>query len=63
MTHFVYMNTLKMIGLKRKRHLFEAEKLKSFLLFSGIDIQKIKKIKKAMLSLHSTYIPSSVKSP
>ena len=28
----------KMIGLKRKRHLFGAEKLKWFLLFSGIDI-------------------------
>ena len=27
-----------MIGLKGKRHLFGAEKLKWFLLFSGIDI-------------------------
>ena len=28
----------KMIGLNRKRHLFGAEKLKRFLLLSGIDI-------------------------
>ena len=28
----------KVIGVKRKRHLFRAEKLKWFLLFSGIDI-------------------------
>ena len=33
MTHFVYMNTQKMISLKSKRHLFGAEKF-----FSGIDI-------------------------
>ena len=41
MTHFVYMNTQKMIGLKRKLHLFGAEELKGFLLFSGIDISGI----------------------
>ena len=29
-----------MIGLKRKRHLFGVEKLKWFLLLSGIDIQE-----------------------
>ena len=28
----------KMIGLKRKQYLFAAEKLKWFLIFSGIDI-------------------------
>ena len=30
MTHFVYNEYTKMIGLKRKRHLFGAEKLKYF---------------------------------
>ena len=39
MTHCVYINTQKkIIGLKRKRHFFGGEKLKWFLLFSGIDI-------------------------
>ena len=37
MIHFVYMNTLKCL-VKRKRHLFGAEKLKLFLLLSGIYI-------------------------
>ena len=37
MTHFVYMITQKWL-VKTKRHLFRAEKLKWFLLFSGIDI-------------------------
>ena len=39
-----------MICLKRKRHLFEAKKLKA-------------RAKKAMSSRHSAYIPPSVKSP
>ena len=38
MSHFVYMNTQKILGLKRNPHLFGAKKLKWFLLFSGIDI-------------------------
>ena len=61
----------KMIGLKRKRHLFGAKKLKLFLLFSGIDISgkcskqnfyAFARTKKAMSLRHSAYIPS-VKSP
>ena len=39
MTHF-FTEYSKMIGLKRKRHLFGAEKLKWFLLLSEIDISE-----------------------
>ena len=63
-----------MIGLKGKRHLSGAEKLKWFLLFSGIDISgkfgvskqnfyACARVKKSDVARHSAYIPSSVKSP
>ena len=68
----------KMIGLKRKRHLFGVEKLKWFLLLRRIDILAkcfridilakntfayVQEQKKAMSPQYSAYIPSSVKSP
>ena len=61
-----------MIGLKIKRHLFGAEKLKWFPLSVESTFQEsvskqnfyaCERAKKAMSSRHSTYIPSSVKSP
>ena len=54
-----------MIDLKRKRHLFGAEKWKWFLLWSGINknFAHVQEQKKAMSQRHSVYIPPSVKSP
>ena len=61
-----------MIGLKRKRHLLGAEKLKRFLLsaestfqesFSKKAITQVQEQTKGMSPRHSAYIPPSVKSP
>ena len=70
---FCLQEYTKTIGLKRKRHLFGAEKLKWFLLFSGIEIsgkylsakllRMCKSKKKSDIVATFRYIPSSVKSP
>ena len=55
-----------MISSKRKWHFFGAKRLKWFQLFSGIDNQESvskQEHKEAMSPRHSTYIPSSLKSP
>ena len=61
-----------MIGLLKRQYLFGAEKLKWFLLFSGIKISgslseqnfyACARAKKVMIPRHSAHIPSRIKLP
>ena len=62
MSHFVFMNTQKMFGLKKSDICFE-QKTGKWKVSVNKTFMHVQEQKKAMPPRHSAYIPSSVKTP
>ena len=66
MTHFVYINTKKMTGLKRKRQFFEQKSWNNFYFSAKSTFQESvskQNFNACARAKHSAVIPSNVKSP